>query len=177
MDCNLHNMQPVVNQGFAYHALEAVCALCKTEAVKINLYELRERLGLTLEEMAERVQYSVSMLSRWENGKANIPSGNLPALAGAYQCRVQDIFTDDGDAPILMPNEAVLADLLKDVQQELPASLPYGAWPQSAASALHMRIVRLSGAHATHTSQGAGKKPGPAKDAQLRPPTKSDARA
>lgn len=145
---------------------------CKVPPVQINLSQLRERLGLTLEQMTERIGYSVSMLSRWENGKANIPSSNLPSIARAYACRVQDIFSEDGEAPTLMPNEEVLTDLLRDVQQELPAQLPYSEWPRSAASALHMRVERLSGAPATRASQADGKKRARAKGAPPPAPTK-----
>jgi transcriptional regulator with XRE-family HTH domain len=68
----------------------------------IRLKEFRDRLGLTLEEMAERTTFSVSQLSRWESGNNNIPSGNLPMIAQAYRCRIQEIF-DDGDVHLLAP--------------------------------------------------------------------------
>jgi transcriptional regulator with XRE-family HTH domain len=150
--------------------------------MQINLSHLRDRLGLTLEQMAGRLPYSVSMLSRWENGKSNIPSGNLPALAKAYGCRVQDIFSDDGppaaiEARPFVPSEAVLRDLLKDVQQELPAALPYAEWPRSAASALHMRLARLADAPATGASPAPRTARARAVAAPPPPPTKPGARA
>jgi transcriptional regulator with XRE-family HTH domain len=66
----------------------------------VRLRVFRERLGLSLEKMAERTSVSVSQLSRWEAGKSNIPSERLPALAAAYECRIGDIFDDD-DSPFV----------------------------------------------------------------------------
>lgn len=68
--------------------------------MRIRLREFRDRLGLTLEEMAERTGHSTSQLSRWEAGKSNIPSERLPDLARHYECRVGDIF-DDEDSPFV----------------------------------------------------------------------------
>lgn len=66
--------------------------------MRIRLRDFRERLGITLEEMAERTGHSISQLSRWEAGKSNIPSERLPDLARHYQCRIGDIFEDE-DSP------------------------------------------------------------------------------
>jgi len=63
--------------------------------MRIRLRQFRDRLGLTLEEMAERTGSSTSQLSRWEAGKSNIPSERLPMLAQHYECRIGDIFDDD----------------------------------------------------------------------------------
>lgn len=66
--------------------------------MRIRLRDFRDRLGLTLEQLAERADFSVSQLSRWEAGKSNIPSERLPALASLYQCRIADIF-EESDSP------------------------------------------------------------------------------
>lgn len=68
--------------------------------MRIRLKEFRKRLGLSLEQMAERSGFSESQLSRWEAGVSNIPSERLPLLAKAYECRVGDIF-DDSDSEFL----------------------------------------------------------------------------
>lgn len=91
----LHNMQASVNGGFAYRALVASCVSCKPVGMRVRLREHRERLGLTQEEIAERLGKSVSMVSRWEAGRSNIPSERLSDLARAYECRVSEIFEDD----------------------------------------------------------------------------------
>lgn len=157
--------------------METFCVSCKAPRVQINLRLLRDRLGLTLEQMAERAPYSVSQLSRWEAGTSNIPSGNLPALAKAYNCRVQDIFSDDGDAPLLLPSEDTLTEALRGVQQELPAGLPPTEWPRSAAEALRKRVELLADDPASAASQGQRKRRAREAGARPRAPTKPSARA
>lgn len=71
------------------------CAPCKMPRMRVRLRDFRNRMGLTIEQIAERSTYSVSQLSRWERHEGNIPSKNLPALAATYSCRVSDIFADD----------------------------------------------------------------------------------
>jgi transcriptional regulator with XRE-family HTH domain len=70
---------------------------CELRDMHIRLAEFRKKLGLTLEQMAERTEFSVSQLSRWESGKNNIPSERLPEIAAAYECRISQIFSDDDD--------------------------------------------------------------------------------
>ena len=86
------------------------------------LRELRKRLGLTLDEMADRLPYSLSMISRWEAGTSNIPSERLPELAQAYECRLSEIFADDDtpylpSGPTLQVVGAVAAGVWKEVWQ------------------------------------------------------------
>lgn len=68
--------------------------------MRVNLRELRDRLHVSQEEIADRVGVSVSQISRWEAGGSNIPSERLPFLARAYECRIADIF-DDEDSPFV----------------------------------------------------------------------------
>lgn len=80
---------------FAAYALAGSCVSCNPRQMeRLRLRELRQALGLTLEQMAERAGKSVSQMSRWESGQSNIPSSTLPALARAYQCTVQEIFAE-----------------------------------------------------------------------------------
>ena len=152
--------------------MATVCASCKPTSVHNNLRQLRDRLGLTLEQMAERAEYSVSQLSRWEAGDSNVPSGNLPKLADAYRCRVQDIFTDDSTPPLFLPNEELLTEVLRGVLQERRDGVPDSELPRLAAEALRTRIELLAGSHATGASQGQKRRR--AREAAARPlaPTK-----
>lgn len=91
--------------------------------MRIRLREFRDRLGITLEEMAARSGHSTSQLSRWEAGKSNIPSERLPALAEHYQCRIPDIFEDDDSpfvplGPTLYVRGPVKAGLWQEVWEE-----------------------------------------------------------
>lgn len=157
--------------------MDGFCAPCKMPPVQIHLRQLRERLGLTLEQMAERAPYSVSQLSRWEAGASNVPSGNLPSLAKAYNCRVQDIFTSDGEVPLLVPNDEMLTELLRGVQQELPDGLPAAAWPRSAAEALRKRLELLADDPASAASLGQKRRRAREAGARPHPPTKPGAQA
>lgn len=89
--------------------------------MRIRLKKFRDRLGLTLEDMAERSGFSVSQLSRWESGNNNIPSERLPALAQHYQCRIADIFEEE-DSPF----EALGPTLY--VKGDVQAGLWKSAW-------------------------------------------------
>lgn len=81
--------------SFASHALVSVCTMRNHTIVDmLRLREIRQALGLTLEQVAERAGKSVSQMSRWESGASNIPSSMLPRLAQAYECSVQDIFAE-----------------------------------------------------------------------------------
>jgi len=91
--------------------------------MRIRLRQFRERLGLTLEEMAGRTGSSTSQLSRWEAGRSNIPSERLPMLAQHYECRVGDIFEDDDSSfvplgPTLYVRGPVKAGLWQEVWEE-----------------------------------------------------------
>ena len=78
--------------------MEGVDFACDLSIMRIRLKQFREALGLTLEAMSARSDFSVSQLSRWESGNNNIPSERLPALAKLYECRIGDIFEED-DSP------------------------------------------------------------------------------
>ncbi|WP_182849678.1 helix-turn-helix domain-containing protein [Pelagerythrobacter aerophilus] len=92
---------------------------CEPCAMRIKLKQFRERLGLTLEAMADRSGFSVSQLSRWESGNNNIPSERLPELARSYECRIGDIFEED-DSPFeaLGPTLYVKGDVQAGVWKE-----------------------------------------------------------
>lgn len=62
--------------------------------MRIMLHQLRERIGLTQEEISDRIGCSISMVSRWESGQSNIPSNRLPEIAAAYECAISEIFTE-----------------------------------------------------------------------------------
>ena len=87
--------------------------------MRIRLKDFRDRMGLTLEDMAERAKVSVSQLSRWESGNNNIPSERLPELARAYECRIGDIFEED-ESPFeaLSPTLYVKGDVQAGVWKE-----------------------------------------------------------
>jgi transcriptional regulator with XRE-family HTH domain len=163
MGGNLHIMQYLVNDEVAYHAVEGARKTCEFRRMRINLAKFRERLGLTLEEMAERIDASDSQLSRWEKGKSNIPSKRLPELAKAYQCRVSEIFGEDNeiDETELTPDQ--LTEMVRIAQGEMQAGIVFADYPRAVATSLHEQLrqiqsaggVRVSSAQARPVSKGA----------------------
>lgn len=99
------------------------------------LPQLREALGLTQDDIADRLQVSTSQVSRWESGRSNIPSERLPQIASAYQCRISDIFNDgDGQfqsvGPTLYVKGEVAAGVWKQACEYEPADWePYTGRP------------------------------------------------
>ena len=90
--------------------------------MRVRLKDFRDRLGVTLDRMSERTGYSISQLSRWENGDSNIPSERLPLLARHYECRIADIFEEDASpfqalGPTLYVKGVVAAGVWREVWQ------------------------------------------------------------
>jgi transcriptional regulator with XRE-family HTH domain len=139
-------MQSIVNADLAYCAVALNCAPCNADSMRIRLTEFRNKLEMTLEQMAERSGFSESMLSRWEKGKANIPSGRLPDLASAYECRVSDIFAEDDEPVSTALTEGELEAMVALAQQEVTLQTPLGAYPRIVASSLHEQLRRLEAA-------------------------------
>lgn len=60
-----------------------------------NIRIRRRALNLTAEQLAKKLGYrSPQTVSMWETGKRSPPSGILPKIAIALDCKVGDLFTD-----------------------------------------------------------------------------------
>ena len=115
--------------------------------MKIRLNELRERLSMTLEQMAERLNVSVSTVSRWENGKAGIPSYRLIDLARGYECSVGDIFVkDENEPPIPELTAEQLTAMLEIAQSEIALGTVYADWPRAVATNLLEQLRQIQAA-------------------------------
>ncbi|MCE7797876.1 helix-turn-helix transcriptional regulator [Sphingobium sufflavum] len=148
-------MQYTVNLHIAYPAVVTGSTACNFRRMKIRLAEFRDRLGLTLEQMAERIEASDSQLSRWEKGKSNIPSSRLPELARAYECRLSEIFVDDDYADEdleLGPDQ--LTDMLRLAQNEMVAGTSFADWPRAVATNLHEQLRQIQAAGGLRLSSG-----------------------
>ena len=53
------------------------------ERVRLRLRELRTERGLTLQQVSDRANIDVSMLSRLESGKRRLALDHIPGLAAA----------------------------------------------------------------------------------------------
>lgn len=68
-----------------------------SQTVKLgaNIRSRRKELGLTQEQLAEKIGVGHQALSRIENGSMAPKMDRLPALAYALQCTVSDLFRDE----------------------------------------------------------------------------------
>jgi transcriptional regulator with XRE-family HTH domain len=82
-----------------------------TRLVGRNIYNKRKRLGLTQEELAERIGIGQQSLSRMEKGRIAPKFERLQIIADTLECPVTDLFReDDGDTSALVER---IADMLQ----------------------------------------------------------------
>ena len=58
--------------------------------------QLRERLGMSMYELAEKMGVSVSTVSRWETGEAVPITARLSTLADVLHCTIDELFGRTG---------------------------------------------------------------------------------
>jgi len=118
---------------------------CEMTGMKTRLAEHRQRLGMSQEEMAERLNSSVSQLSRWETGKSNIPSGKLLEVAAAYEVHVADIF-DYGDGAVELSLDT-LTEMVANAQAEMAFGTSFADVPRVLASSLwdQLKVIETAG--------------------------------
>ena len=58
-----------------------------------KIKELREALGMTQQEVAEKLNVSQGAIAMWETGKAIPTSDKLPKLAEVLKCEIADLFS------------------------------------------------------------------------------------
>lgn len=54
--------------------------------------QLRERLGMSMAELAGKMGVSVATVSRWETGEALPVTSRLGALADALRCTIDELY-------------------------------------------------------------------------------------
>lgn len=54
--------------------------------------QLRERLGMSMYELAEKMGVSVATVSRWETGESVPVTGRLRILADVLHCTIDELF-------------------------------------------------------------------------------------
>lgn len=60
-----------------------------------KLKAARKRLGVTQEEMADRMGVSVAQISRWESGRNGIPGQRIEAMSKAYEASLDELFENN----------------------------------------------------------------------------------
>lgn len=133
MDADITHCASLRNSEITYCGMASTFALRNMRGMKANgLKVARQRLGLTQSDIAERLGVSVAQVSRWENGKDNIPSSRLPAIAAAYQSSIGELFDGGNDDPPYVPEGAqpvTPIPLLGDV--------PAGNWREAVRKTHH----------------------------------------
>lgn len=82
-----------------------------------NIASKRKQLGISQDELAEKLDISASSLSRIESGQASPRFSRLEKLAEILQCQVTDLFRRH-DKPL-----AVRLDTIEDMLRPLPAAM------------------------------------------------------
>ncbi len=155
-------MQFLVKHRPASHAVAASGLSCNFACMKIRLTEFRDRLNLTLEKMAERLDVSDSQLSRWEKGRSSIPSKRLPDIARAYECRVSEIFAEDHECERVELTPDQLTEMVRLAQDEMIAGTSFADWPRAVASNLHEQLRQIQAAGGLRVSSAAARPAGKA---------------
>ena len=75
--------------------------------MKKRIKEHRERLGLSQQDLADKVGVDGSLVCCWESGKRLPSTKLLPALAYALECRVGDLYDPED---LAIPNAIVLQE-------------------------------------------------------------------
>ena len=57
--------------------------------------ELREKAGVSQQELSEKLSVDRSAVAKWETGKANPTADKLPEIAKALNCKIEDLFGNE----------------------------------------------------------------------------------
>lgn len=137
-----------------------------------RLRAMREAMGTTIEEMADRVGVARYTISRWETLAVNIPAKQLDAVARAYECAVSEIYERAEPAkpaemagriimaPVRLPSEAVMAEILEAMLDGNAMRLPVAELAQMLAERLPEEIERaLAEQHFQATDSAPDREP------------------
>lgn len=64
-------------------------------SVKIKIWEIRNKKGMSLRELSKRTGISLGALNNYENGKREITIQKLEIIAQALECKIVDLFESD----------------------------------------------------------------------------------
>lgn len=62
-----------------------------------NIRVLREKMGLSQQQVAEAVHVSQQAVARWESGLAKPRADLLPQLASLFNCTIDELFWTPGN--------------------------------------------------------------------------------
>lgn len=109
-------------------------------AIANNIQAMREARGWSRPALARRAKTSPQQIERLEKAQRRLSDVWLERIALAFEVQPYELIAPAS----LLPTEEELAQMLLDSHAELPAGLPFAAWPRAVAAALHARLVRLA---------------------------------
>ena len=111
----------------ASHALVVIDGGGNYPAIMANrLRDQRTRRGLTIEQVAERLDLSVSQVSRLERGESDMSGRRLRQFAKLYDCQPEDLLADRQEAPIAW---AVASAFSEDRPDDFELATPHEMVP------------------------------------------------
>ncbi len=73
-----------------------------------NISEKRKKMGLTQEELAEKLGVTFQAVSKWETAKAAPDISFLPELADIFKCTIDELFSRTSDSHRVVKSSANL---------------------------------------------------------------------
>jgi DNA-binding XRE family transcriptional regulator len=116
------------------------------ESANERLKEARQRAGFdTAVDAARALGIAQSTYIAHENGNRGFPAKRAPIYARKFKVSEEWLLYGKGEAADPLPSEDEIAEILGDIQTQLPASLPYSEWPRAVAAGLRLRLELLLG--------------------------------
>jgi transcriptional regulator with XRE-family HTH domain len=78
--------------------------------IGFRLRTMRQRAGLTQEQLAEMVAVTSQQIQKYESGKSKLNTDRLQQLADALSVPIQSFFSDCNDHPPMVDSEKLLID-------------------------------------------------------------------
>ncbi len=74
----------------------------------VNISEKRKKMGLTQEELAQKLGVTFQAVSKWETAKAAPDISFLPELADIFKCSIDELFSRPNDNSQVVKSSATL---------------------------------------------------------------------
>ena len=75
-----------------------------------KIKELRERAGLTQEQLAEQMGVQRNTVWRWENKKANLKAENIQSLSSVLKVEASELMSEE----LSLPDKTIVSDSYED---------------------------------------------------------------
>lgn len=79
-----------------------------------KIKELRERAGLTQEQLAEQMGVQRNTVWRWENKKANLKAENIQSLSSVLKVEASELMNDESAVSLISDSYESGRDILTD---------------------------------------------------------------